>query len=65
VRNLTTGKTITVADSPASDMNPSWIALASTRSDHVSQIYTVTPTGGTVTRISYSGKPEVMPAWSH
>lgn len=71
VRNLSTGKTTTVADSPASDMNPSWspdgsrIAFASTRSDNVSQIYTVTPTGGAVTRISYSGKPEVMPAWSH
>ena len=71
LRNLTTGKTITIASSPASDRDPSWspdgsrIAFVSGRADNVSQIYTVTPTGGTVTRISYSGKPEAMPAWSH
>jgi Tol biopolymer transport system component len=71
LRNLTTGKTTTIADSPASDMYPSWspdgsrIAFSSGRSGNVTQIYTMTPTGGTVTRIGYSGKPETMPAWSH
>ncbi len=71
LRNLTTGKTTTIADSPASDMYPSWspdgsrIAFSSGRSGNVAQIYTMTPTGGSVTRISYSGKPETMPAWSH
>src|SRR5262245_25874459 len=71
LRNLTTGKTIPIADSPTPDMYPSWspdgsrIAFASGRSGNVSQIYTMTPTGGTVTRISYSGKPENMPSWSH
>jgi Tol biopolymer transport system component len=71
LRNLTTGTTTTIADSPAPDMNPSWspdgsrIAFSSGRSGNVAQIYTMTPTGGSVTRISYSGKPEAMPAWSH
>jgi len=41
------------------------IAFSSGRSGNVTQIYTMTPTGGTVTRIGYSGKPETMPAWSH
>jgi len=71
LRTLTTGKTTTIADSPASDMYPSWspdgsrIAFSSGRSGNVAQIYTMTPTGGTVTRIGYSGKPETMPGWSH
>jgi len=70
LRNLTAGTTSKIAGSPANDVFPSWspdgsrIAFSSGRSG-VSQIYTITPTGGSVTRISHSDIPAVSPVWSH
>ena len=63
VRTLTTGATAKVAGSPASDAFPSWspdgsrITFSSGRSG-VTQIYTMTPSGGNVTQITHTNTAE-------
>ena len=70
VRNLATGVTTQLSKSLSSDRQPSWspdgsrIAFSSLRSTKT-QIWTMSATGGTPTRVTNSDGNEFDPSWSH
>lgn len=70
LKNLSTGTTTQLTSNPAPDMMPTWspdgskIAFMSGRSG-VGQIWTMTPSGGGLTRITHTSTAEGSPSWSH
>jgi Tol biopolymer transport system component len=70
LRNLSTGTTTKLTSSPAPDMMPTWspdgsrIAFMSGRSG-IGQVWTMSPTGGSLTRITHTATAEGGPSWSH
>jgi len=70
LRNLSTGTTTKLTGSPAPDMMPTWspdgsrIAFMSGRSG-IGQVWTMSPTGGSLTRITHTATAEGGPSWSH
>jgi Tol biopolymer transport system component len=70
LRNLSTGTTTKLTSSPAPDMMPTWspdgsrIAFMSGRTG-VGQVWTMSPTGGSLTRITHTATAEGGPSWSH
>jgi TolB protein len=70
VKNLVDGTTKRIVASTAYDTEPTWspdgtkIAFVSSRSGRP-QIYTVSATGGGLTRITQTSTGETSPAWTH
>jgi Tol biopolymer transport system component len=70
VTSLVDGTTKRIVAHSASDTGPTWspdgtrIAFESSRSGRA-QIYTVSASGGTVTRVTQTGSGETSPAWTH
>jgi Tol biopolymer transport system component len=70
VKNLVDGTTKRIVASTAYDTEPTWspdgarIAFVSSRSGKP-QIYTVSASGGNLTRITQTGTAETSPAWTH
>jgi TolB protein len=70
LKNLSTGTTTKLTSSPAPDMMPTWspdgsrIAFMSGRTG-IGQVWTMSPTGGSLTRITHTATAEGSPSWSH
>jgi TolB protein len=70
LKNLSTGATTQLTSSPGPDLNPTWspdgarIAFMSGRTG-IGQIWTMSPTGGSLTRVSHTSTAEGAPSWSH
>jgi TolB protein len=70
VKNLVDGSTKRIVAHRAVDTEPTWspdgtrIAFASTRSG-ITQIYSVSASGGNLTRITKTTTGETSPAWTH
>jgi TolB protein len=70
LRNLSTGTTTKLTNSPAPDMTPTWspdgskIAFMSGRTG-VGQVWTMNTTGGNLTRLTQTNTGEGAPSWSH
>lgn len=70
LKNLGTGATKQLTSSPGPDLSPTWspdgsrIAFMSGRTG-IGQIWTMSPTGGSLTRVSHTTTGEGSPSWSH
>ena len=70
VKNLTTGTVTRLTNSAGDDTQPSWspdgsrIAFTSGRSGS-NQIWTMSPTGASLVRLTHTSTGEQNPAWSH
>jgi Tol biopolymer transport system component len=70
VRNQSTGAITRLTNSPGPDMMPTWspdgsrIAFMSGRTG-IGQVWTMSPTGGNLTRVTQTTTAEGGPSWSH